>query len=46
VHRNCGGHIHAVFICNATLFCGVRAAHKEWRHEAKEAEENKEVRPV
>jgi len=28
-HRNCGGHIHAVFICNATLFCAGKGQLKE-----------------
>jgi hypothetical protein len=45
-HRNCGGHIHGVFICNATLFCEGARASKERRHEAEEGEEIEEVSSV
>jgi len=29
VHRNCGGHIHAVFICVAPLFCKGEGSSKQ-----------------
>jgi hypothetical protein len=45
-HRNCGGSIHAVFICNATLFCVGKGGSKEQRHEAEEGQEIEEVSPV
>jgi hypothetical protein len=28
-HDNCGGYIHAVFICNARLFCMGKGGSKE-----------------
>jgi hypothetical protein len=44
--NNCGGHIHAVFICNARLFCMGKGSSKEQRYGNEEEEAEVEIEDV